>query len=208
MGIMTAPSGGIFTSSLNGARFPSADIWPAGALPIAPPQVGRSSSSGHDPAHHRGQAHLSLLMPKMGVVGEDRTLASRPAVLPSPGHADCGMLMRPQGQKEIVGDMTAPNSMKLAAALILGLSIGVAQTQIGRPPLSPIPAPPPRPPVNSPGLPSVFVIGDSTASNGERNGWGDPFATTSTQPGSMRPTGPSPASAAAPSSPLDCGTGC
>jgi lysophospholipase L1-like esterase len=87
-------------------------------------------------------------------------------------YADAGR----KAKKEIVGDMTAPNSMKLAAALILGLSIGVAQTQIGRPPLSPIPAPPPRPPVNNPGLPSVFVIGDSTASNGERNGWGDPFA--------------------------------
>ena len=91
---------------------------------------------------------------------------------------DCGMLIRAARPKRIVGDMTAQHSIKLAAALILGLSIGVAQTQtqMQRPPLSPIPAPPPRPSVNNPRLPSVFVIGDSTASNGERNGWGDPFA--------------------------------
>src|SRR6476660_6716482 len=28
----------------------------------------------------------------------------------------------------------------------------------------------------NPGRPTVFVIGDSTASNGDRLGWGDPFA--------------------------------
>jgi hypothetical protein len=60
--------------------------------------------------------------------------------------------------------MTYVNAL-LAGVFSLGLSLAFAQT----------PAAPVRRPLD-PKLPTVFILGDSTASNGDRLGWGDPFA--------------------------------
>jgi len=51
----------------------------------------------------------------------------------------------------------------------------LAQATASAPASAPATAPPPhRPP--HPKLPTLFVIGDSTASNGARSGWGDPLS--------------------------------
>ncbi|HWB83283.1 MAG TPA: rhamnogalacturonan acetylesterase [Bryobacteraceae bacterium] len=77
--------------------------------------------------------------------------------------------------------MTLPGTSRrwMLAALLLGGGIGLAQTP------APPPAPAPAPAANAepswiaaikPDLPTLFVAGDSTAKNGDRLGWGDPFS--------------------------------
>jgi hypothetical protein len=78
----------------------------------------------------------------------------------------------------------------LAAAAVIGLWPALAQE--------------PRP--STPKLPTVFVIGDSTASNVDRRGWADPFADYFDLAKSTWSTAPAPAAAAGPSRPKDCGT--
>jgi len=74
------------------------------------------------------------------------------------------------------------SSLRLLTGLICGLLAGTthAQTPAAAPvaptfTATPAPAAPVRAPLN-PALPTLFVIGDSTASNGARGGWGDPLS--------------------------------
>jgi lysophospholipase L1-like esterase len=72
--------------------------------------------------------------------------------------------------------------MKLATfavCLLLGLSTAHAQTVGATPAAQPRRGPPPPPPPLVPNLPTLFVVGDSTAANNnnpKQVGWGIPFA--------------------------------
>jgi lysophospholipase L1-like esterase len=67
----------------------------------------------------------------------------------------------------------------LSSALLIGLTSFVARAQVTTPPPAPDAPPqtnlPQRAPLN-PNLPTFFIVGDSTASNGPDLGWGDHLA--------------------------------